>query len=41
MREGDTETGEFRGHTDDDEGVNQSAGSDLDDEVTASPPHPS
>jgi uncharacterized protein (TIGR02271 family) len=31
MREGDTETGEFRGHSEDDEGVNQSAGSDLED----------
>jgi uncharacterized protein (TIGR02271 family) len=32
MREGDTETGEFRGHSADDEGVNQSHGSDLEDE---------
>jgi uncharacterized protein (TIGR02271 family) len=32
MREGDTETGEFRGHSEDDEGVNQSHGSDLEDE---------
>jgi uncharacterized protein (TIGR02271 family) len=32
MREGDTETGEFRGHAEDDEGVNQSHGSDLEDE---------
>jgi uncharacterized protein (TIGR02271 family) len=32
MREGDTETGEFRGHAEDDEGVNQSSGSDLEDE---------
>jgi uncharacterized protein (TIGR02271 family) len=32
MREGDTETGEFRGHSEDDEGVNQSSGSDLEDE---------
>jgi uncharacterized protein (TIGR02271 family) len=32
MREGDTETGEFRGHAEDDEGVAQSAGSDLEDE---------
>ena len=31
MREGDTESGEFRGHSQDDEGVNQSAGSDLKD----------
>jgi len=31
MYEGDTETGEFVGHAEDDEGVNQSAGSDLDD----------
>jgi uncharacterized protein (TIGR02271 family) len=31
MREGDTETGEFRGHAEDDEGVNQSTGSDLED----------
>ncbi|MDQ3913197.1 MAG: PRC and DUF2382 domain-containing protein [Actinomycetota bacterium] len=30
--EGDTETGEFRGHAEDDEGVNQSTGSDLEDE---------
>ena len=33
MREGDTETGEFRGHSEDDEGVNQSSGSDLEDEL--------
>src|SRR5919107_2152662 len=32
MREGNTETGEFRGHSEDDEGVNQSHGSDLEDE---------
>ncbi len=32
MREGDTETGEFRGHAEDDEGVHQSRGSDLEDE---------
>ena len=32
MYEGDTETGEFRGHAEDDEGVSQSAGSDLEDE---------
>jgi uncharacterized protein (TIGR02271 family) len=32
MREGDTETGEFRGHAADDEGLNQSHGSDLEDE---------
>jgi uncharacterized protein (TIGR02271 family) len=32
MREGDTETGEFRGHSEDDEGLNQSHGSDLEDE---------
>ena len=32
MREGDTETGEFRGHAEDDEGVHQSHGSDLEDE---------
>jgi uncharacterized protein (TIGR02271 family) len=31
MYEGDTETGEFRGHLEDDEGVNQSTGSDLED----------
>jgi uncharacterized protein (TIGR02271 family) len=31
MREGDTESGEFVGHAEDDEGINQSAGSDLDD----------
>ncbi len=31
MREGDTESGQFVGHSEDDEGVNQSAGSDLDD----------
>src|SRR5215207_9911525 len=32
LREGDTETGEFRGHSEDDEGVNQSGTSDLEDE---------
>src|SRR3712207_6238591 len=32
MREGDTETGEFRGHPAEDEGVHQSHGSDLEDE---------
>ena len=32
MREGDTESGEFRGHSADDEGVNQTHGSDLEDE---------
>jgi uncharacterized protein (TIGR02271 family) len=32
IREGDTETGEFRGHSEDDEGVNQSGSSDLEDE---------
>src|ERR687894_429440 len=32
MREGDTETGEFRGHPEADEGVHQSHGSDLEDE---------
>src|SRR5918998_3486116 len=32
IREGDTETGEFRGHSEDDEGVAQSGGSDLEDE---------
>jgi len=32
MREGDTETGEFRGHAKDDEGVNQSGTDDLEDE---------
>jgi uncharacterized protein (TIGR02271 family) len=32
MREGDTETGEFRGHAEGDEGISQSAGSDLEDE---------
>jgi uncharacterized protein (TIGR02271 family) len=32
IREGDTETGEFRGHSEDDEGVNQSGTSDLEDE---------
>jgi uncharacterized protein (TIGR02271 family) len=32
MREGDTETGQFRGHSEEDEGVNQSHGSDLEDE---------
>jgi uncharacterized protein (TIGR02271 family) len=31
MREGDVETGEFRGHSADDEGVRQREGSDLDD----------
>jgi uncharacterized protein (TIGR02271 family) len=31
MREGDVETGEFRGHPADDEGVRQREGSDLDD----------
>src|ERR671913_694469 len=31
MYECDTETGEFRGHAEDDEGVNQSTGSDLED----------
>src|SRR5215203_2877437 len=31
MYEGDTETGEFRGHLEADEGVNQSTGSDLED----------
>jgi uncharacterized protein (TIGR02271 family) len=31
MYEGDTESGEFVGHSEDDEGVNQSAGSDLED----------
>src|ERR671910_944196 len=31
MREGDTESGEFVGHSEDDEGVNQSARSDLED----------
>jgi uncharacterized protein (TIGR02271 family) len=31
MYEGDTETGEFRGHAEADEGVNQSTGSDLED----------
>ena len=31
MREGDTESGDFRAHSEDDEGVNQSAGSDLED----------
>jgi uncharacterized protein (TIGR02271 family) len=31
MREGDTESGEFVGHSEDDEGINQSEGSDLDD----------
>jgi uncharacterized protein (TIGR02271 family) len=29
---GDTESGEFRGHAEDDEGVSQSMGSDLEDE---------
>ena len=32
MREGDTESGEFRGHSEDDEGVAQTSGSDLEDE---------
>jgi uncharacterized protein (TIGR02271 family) len=32
MREGDTETGEFVGHAEDDEGVAQTSGSDLEDE---------
>jgi uncharacterized protein (TIGR02271 family) len=32
IREGDTETGQFRGHSEDDEGVHQSHGSDLEDE---------
>jgi uncharacterized protein (TIGR02271 family) len=32
MREGDTETGEFVGHSEDDEGVAQTSGSDLEDE---------
>ena len=32
IREGDTETGEFRGHAEADEGVHQSHGSDLEDE---------
>ena len=32
MRDGDTETGEFRGHPAEDEGVHQSRGSDLEDE---------
>jgi len=32
MYEGDTETGEFRGHPAEDEGVHQSHGSDLEDE---------
>jgi len=32
MYEGDTESGEFVGHSEDDEGVNQSAGSDLEDQ---------
>ena len=32
MREGDTETGEFRGHAEDDEGIAQTSGSDLEDE---------
>jgi uncharacterized protein (TIGR02271 family) len=32
MREGDIETGEFRGHADDAEGVAQTSGSDLEDE---------
>src|SRR5918995_4088717 len=31
MREGDTESGEFVGHAEDDEGVAQTSGSDLDD----------
>ncbi len=33
MRQGDTESGEFRGHAADDEGVNQTHGSDLEDEL--------
>jgi uncharacterized protein (TIGR02271 family) len=32
MWEGDTETGKFRGHSEDDEGVNQSGTDDLEDE---------
>jgi uncharacterized protein (TIGR02271 family) len=32
MYEGDTEAGEFRGHAENDEGVSQSTGSDLEDE---------
>src|SRR5215212_405169 len=32
IREGDTETGELRGHSEDDEGVNQSGTDDLEDE---------
>jgi uncharacterized protein (TIGR02271 family) len=32
IREGDTETGEFRGHSEDDEGVNQTGTDDLEDE---------
>ena len=32
MVEGDTETGEFRGHSEEDEGVAQRSGSDLEDE---------
>src|ERR671917_1304709 len=32
IREGDNETGEFRGHSEDDEGVNQSGTDDLEDE---------
>jgi uncharacterized protein (TIGR02271 family) len=32
MREGDTESGEFVGHAEDDEGVAQTSGSDLEDE---------
>src|SRR5215212_11142307 len=32
IREGDTETGAFRGHSEDDEGVNQSGSDDLEDE---------
>src|SRR5215204_2535987 len=32
IREGDTETGEFRGHSKDNEGVNQSGTDDLEDE---------
>ncbi len=32
MREGDTDSGEFRGHSADNEGVNQTHGSDLEDE---------
>jgi uncharacterized protein (TIGR02271 family) len=32
MREGDTESGEFVGHSEDDEGVAQTRGSDLEDQ---------